>query len=50
MRPEDRDLAYLWDMHETVREVADMLGSMSEEEYLANRVVQRAVASDRGVV
>ena len=43
MRPEDRDLAYLWDMREAAREVADMLDSMSEAEYLADRVVQRAI-------
>lgn len=47
MRPEDRDLAYLWDMRAAAREVASFVGRVTEAEYAGNRMMQRAV--ERGV-
>ena len=43
MRPEERDLAYLWDMREAAREAIQMLGSRTDDEYLADNVLRRAV-------
>ena len=47
MRPEDRDLAYLWDMRAAAREVTEFVRGVSESQYAANRMLQRAV--ERGV-
>ena len=47
MRPEDRDIAYLWDMRAAAREVTDFVRGVSESQYASNRMLQRAV--ERGV-
>ncbi|MFH0907969.1 MAG: HepT-like ribonuclease domain-containing protein [bacterium] len=46
MRPEDRDEAYLWDMCAAAREVAGFVGGVSEGQYAADRMLQRAVERD----
>lgn len=47
MQPEDRDAAYLWDMLEAAREVADMLKGQDPAAFLADRILLRA--TERGV-
>jgi uncharacterized protein with HEPN domain len=43
MRPEDRDLAYLWDMREAAREVTEFVRDVTFEQYQTRKVVRRAV-------
>ena len=43
MRPEDRDLAYLWDMREAAREVAEFVRGVTFEQYRSRKMVRRAV-------
>ncbi|MCH7880846.1 MAG: DUF86 domain-containing protein [Proteobacteria bacterium] len=43
MQPEDRDPAYLWDMLQAAREVQAMLGDYNLSEFLADRVMLRAI-------
>ncbi len=47
MRPEERDAAYLWDMLEAAKEVADMTTGVTLEAFLNNRMLVRA--TERGV-
>jgi len=47
MRPEERDAAYLWDMLEAAKEVADMTTGVTLETFLNNRMLVRA--TERGV-
>lgn len=42
MQPEQRDAAYLWDMHQAAREVIDMTAGTTLAGFLANRVLMRA--------
>ena len=42
MRPEDRDLAYLWDMLQAARDVQEMNAGVSEEAFLNDKVLLRA--------
>lgn len=43
MRPEDRDMAYLWDMRQAAREVADFVRGTSLADYSAQTMRRRAV-------
>lgn len=43
MRPEDRDLALLWDMREAAREVASFLQGVDYERFVAEKVLRYAV-------
>lgn len=43
MRPEERDLAYLWDMREAAREVVEFTADVSIERYAADKKLRRAV-------
>ncbi len=43
MQPEDRNLAYLWDMLQAAREVEDMLTDYDISAFLADRVMLRAI-------
>jgi len=43
MPPEDRDLAYLWDMLEAARTVRELVAGVPREDYLTDRKLQLAV-------
>jgi uncharacterized protein with HEPN domain len=43
MRPEDRDLAYLWDMREAAREVVEFVQSADLNCFRSNKMMRRAV-------
>jgi len=43
MRPEDRDAAYLWDLREAAREVADLVTPLTREEFTEQRLLRFAV-------
>jgi uncharacterized protein with HEPN domain len=43
MRPEERDAAYVWDMLSAAREVTQVLGTLTEEQFSGNLLVIRAV-------
>ena len=43
MRPEERDVAYLWDMREAARTARDLVAGMELERFLADRRTQLAV-------
>jgi len=43
MRPEDRDPAYLWDMHQSASEVVTILEGYDLQKFLSDRVVVLAV-------
>jgi len=43
MRPEDRDLGCLWDMHTAAREVTEFIEGVSLHQYTTNKLLRRAV-------
>jgi uncharacterized protein with HEPN domain len=43
MQANNRDPASLWDMIQAIREIQEFTASLSYEDYLENRLVQRAV-------
>jgi uncharacterized protein with HEPN domain len=43
MRPEERDVAYLWDMREAARTARDLVAGMDLQAFLADRRTQLAV-------
>ena len=43
MRPEDRDLAYLWDMREAAKEVMEFVQDVSYERFASEKVLRYAV-------
>ncbi len=43
MRPEERDLAYLWDMREEARQIAKFLNGVSYEKFVNNNMIRYAV-------
>jgi uncharacterized protein with HEPN domain len=43
MRPEDRDLAYLWDMREAAREVAEFVRGSDAVRFQSDKMMRRAV-------
>ena len=43
MQPEERDLAYLWDMREEARLIASFLINISYEKFLKEKVIRYAV-------
>jgi uncharacterized protein with HEPN domain len=43
MRPEDRNLAYLWDMREAAREISEFVKGVKYIEFVENRMVRYAV-------
>lgn len=43
MRPEDEDLAYVWDMREAAREIVACTNGVSLTDYETNGVLRRAV-------
>lgn len=43
MQPEARDAAYLWDVREAAREIADLVAPLTREEFLEKRVTRFAV-------
>ncbi len=47
MRPEERDVAYLWDMRAAARTVRELVAGMNVEAFLADRRTQLAV--ERGL-
>jgi uncharacterized protein with HEPN domain len=50
MRPEERDLAFLWDMREACREVCDFLAGRSLEEVQNTMLLRRAVERSLEIV
>ena len=50
MRPEDRDLAYLWDMREACQEICDFLSGRSLEEFQNDKMLRRAVERSLEIV
>lgn len=50
MQPEERDLAYLWDMREACREISEFLSGQSLEEFQNNRMLRRAVERSLEIV
>ena len=43
MRPEDRDLAYLWDIREAAREISGFVKGIQFTGFIGNRMVRYAV-------
>jgi uncharacterized protein with HEPN domain len=43
MRPEERDLAYLWDMHDAAQAVLEFTNGVAFEQYVREPMRQRAV-------
>lgn len=43
MRPEPRDVAYIWDMLEAAVSVTEFVKDLTSEQFLQNRMVQAAV-------
>ena len=43
MRPEERDLAYLWDMREEARQIAAFLKGIPYVKFVKNNMVRYAV-------
>ena len=43
MRPEERDLAYLWDMREEARQIAAFLKGIPYAKFVQNKMVRYAV-------
>jgi uncharacterized protein with HEPN domain len=43
MQPEDRNLAYLWDMREAAREISGFVKGLKYTEFIENLVVRYAV-------
>jgi uncharacterized protein with HEPN domain len=43
MRPDDRDIAHLWDMLSAAREALSYISRVPEEDYLRDRMRQRAL-------
>ena len=43
MRPEDRNLAYLWDMREAAREISAFVKGVTYIEFVENRMIRYAV-------
>lgn len=43
MRPEERDLAYLWDMREEARQIAAFLNGIPYAKFVQNNMVRYAV-------
>lgn len=41
MRPDDRDLAYLWDMREAAREVVEFMQGVTYERFAVDKVLRR---------
>ena len=43
MRPDERDFAYLWDMREEARQIAEFLNGVSKDEFIADKRIRYAV-------
>jgi uncharacterized protein with HEPN domain len=43
MRPEDRDLAYIWDMHEGAKEIVEFTKGVNFDGFSVNKMLSRAV-------
>lgn len=43
MKPEERDAANLWDMLSAAREAREMIGGLTREAYLGDRIRRRAL-------
>jgi uncharacterized protein with HEPN domain len=43
MRPEDRDLAYIWDMREAANEIIEFAGNVTFQDFSGNKMLYRAV-------
>ena len=43
MQPEERDLAYLWDMVEASRDVGEFIGGVSFDQFANNKMLRYAV-------
>lgn len=39
MQPEERDLAYLWDMHDAARDVAEFIKEATYEQFSRNKML-----------
>jgi uncharacterized protein with HEPN domain len=54
MQPEERDPAYLWDMLDALRAVADFMGDRTLEEFLADdrdgQIIRMAVERKLGII
>ena len=50
MRPEDRDLAYLWDMREACQEILDFISGRSLEQFQNDKMLRRAVERSLEIV
>lgn len=46
MSDRDRDMASLWDMAESIREIQQFTAGVSEAEYLSSLLLQRVVERD----
>jgi len=42
MRPEDKDMAYIWDMREAAKEIVEFVGNTRFEDFAANKILCRA--------
>lgn len=43
MRPEDRDIALLWDIREAAREIAEFIKETTYEQFTSRKVLRYAV-------
>ncbi|MEI6290510.1 MAG: HepT-like ribonuclease domain-containing protein [Chloroflexota bacterium] len=43
MKPEDRDLAYIWDMREETRQIAVFIKGIPYEKFIKNNLIRYAV-------
>jgi len=43
MRPEEKNLAYIWDMREAAREVASFVQGVSYTQFVGNKMIRYAV-------
>ena len=50
MRPEDRDLAYVWDMREACQEISDFISGRTLEQFQNDKMLRRAVVRSLEIV
>ena len=50
MRPQDRDVAYIWDMREAAKDISEFTAGINFDKFSANKVLYRAVERQLEIV
>ncbi|MCL4507764.1 MAG: DUF86 domain-containing protein [Chloroflexi bacterium] len=50
MRPENRDIAFLWDMREAARDILEFTAHVTAEHFAANKILRYAVERQLAVL